>query len=146
MPKDIVILLDGTSNGIAAQRTNVLRLYGCLRKSPEQLVWYDPGVGTLGADGAWSRLWRDTTELWGMATGWGIDANVKQAYRFLIEHYDSGKEGGGARDRIFLFGFSRGAYTARMLAGFIHTIGPDRPAQRQSDRLCLARLQADRRG
>jgi uncharacterized protein (DUF2235 family) len=123
MPKDIVILLDGTSNGIAAQRTNVLRLYGCLRKSPEQLVWYDPGVGTLGADGAWSRLWRDTTELWGMATGWGIDANVKQAYRFLIEHYDAGKESGGARDRIFLFGFSRGAYTARMLAGFIHTIG-----------------------
>jgi uncharacterized protein (DUF2235 family) len=58
-----------------------------------------------------------------MATGWGIDANVKQAYRFLIEHYEDGKEGGDARDRIFLFGFSRGAYTARMLAGFIHTIG-----------------------
>ena len=123
MSKNIVILLDGTSNAIASARTNVLRLYGCLRKSEAQLVYYDPGVGTLGAQGAWSRKAQQASELWGMATGYGIDQNVKEAYRFLVEHYDNGKAKDGERDRIYIFGFSRGAYTARMLAGFLHTTG-----------------------
>lgn len=123
MPKNIVILLDGTSNGITSQRTNILRLYGCLRKSETQLVYYDPGVGTMGAQGTWSRRVQKASELWGMATGAGIDHNVKEAYRFLVENYSDGKAGDGERDRIYLFGFSRGAYTARILAGFIYTIG-----------------------
>lgn len=78
MPKNIVILLDGTSNQVSADRTNVLRLYGILAKSEEQIVYYNPGVGTLGADGAWLRLWRNATEIWGLATGWGLDENVKE--------------------------------------------------------------------
>ncbi|MEG6509505.1 DUF2235 domain-containing protein [Methyloligella sp. 2.7D] len=123
MAKNIVILMDGTTNGIALQRTNILRLYGCLKKSEEQLVYYDPGVGTIGPDGIWSRTKQHTAELWGMATGFGVDQNVKEAYRFLIEHYDDGKAADTERDRIYIFGFSRGAYTARMLAGFIHEIG-----------------------
>jgi len=126
MPKNIVILLDGTSNEIECDRTNILRLYGTLVKSPEQLVYYDPGVGTFGAEGAWSRFWRKAHEVWGLATGWGLDHNVKEAYRFLVENYDNGKRTGTAdveRDRIFIFGFSRGAYSARVLAGFIHAIG-----------------------
>lgn len=126
MPKTIVILLDGTSNEIKANRSNILRLYGCLKKSDQQLVYYDPGVGTLGGEGAWSRLWQKTIELWGMFTGWGIDENVKDAYRFIIDHYDDGKRPDGSeegRDRIFIFGFSRGAYSARVLAGFIHAFG-----------------------
>ncbi|MCH2069552.1 MAG: DUF2235 domain-containing protein [Shimia sp.] len=127
MPKNIVILLDGTSNGITSQRTNILRLYGCLRKSETQLVYYDPGVGTMGAQGTWSRRVQKASELWGMATGAGIDHNVKEAYRFLVENYSDGKAGDGERDRIYLFGFSRGAYTARILAGFIYTIGLIKP-------------------
>jgi len=123
MPKTIILLLDGTSNTISSQRTNILRLYGCLRKSAAQIVYYDPGVGTLGDPGRWSRLAQEASEVWGMATGMGIDANVKQAYRFLVETYDDGKATGLDRDRICIFGFSRGAYTARMLAGFIHAIG-----------------------
>ena len=121
MAKNIVILLDGTSNEIGKNRTNILRLYGTLRKSDDQLVYYDPGVGTFGGDKAWSRLWRKTVEVWGMATGWGLDANVKQAYRFLVENY--ARDADGCRDRIYIFGFSRGAYTARVLAGFLHAFG-----------------------
>lgn len=49
MARNIVLLLDGTSNEIAADRTNVLRLYGTLEKSAKQIVYYDPGVGTFGA-------------------------------------------------------------------------------------------------
>lgn len=126
MPKNIVVLLDGTSNEIECDRTNILRLYGVLTKDAEQLVYYDPGVGTFGAEGAWWRFWRKAHEVWGLMTGWGLDQNVKEAYRFLVENYDSGKRKGtkgGERDRIFIFGFSRGAYSARVLAGFIHAVG-----------------------
>lgn len=126
MPKNIVILLDGTSNEIERDRTNILRLYGVLAKDAEQLVYYDPGVGTFGAEGAWSRFWRKAHEVWGLATGWGLDQNVKEAYRFLVDNYDNGKRKGEVpveRDQIFIFGFSRGAYSARVLAGFIHAVG-----------------------
>ena len=132
MPKNIVILLDGTSNAIKDNRSNILRLYGVLTKNDEQLVYYDPGVGTFGADSAWLGWWRKAHELWGLMTGWGLDENVKEAYRFLVEHYDNGKakgkgggkaSGAGQRDRIYIFGFSRGAYTARVLAGFIRAVG-----------------------
>lgn len=117
-PKKIVILLDGTSNEIKEDRTNILRLYGTLTKSETQLVYYDPGVGTLGAKESWSKLARHGNEIWGMATGHGLDKNVKEAYRFLVENFDK-----DAGDQIYIFGYSRGAYTARVLAGFLHGFG-----------------------
>ncbi|MEQ5869229.1 DUF2235 domain-containing protein [Sagittula sp. NFXS13] len=121
MARDIVLLLDGTSNEICADRTNILRLYGTLKKSESQIVWYDPGVGTFGAENSWSELSRKAQELWGMATGWGLDSNVKEAYRFLVDTVQTDED--GERDRIWIFGFSRGAYTARVLAGFLHAFG-----------------------
>ncbi|MBY5987962.1 T6SS phospholipase effector Tle1-like catalytic domain-containing protein [Roseovarius atlanticus] len=126
MPKNIILLCDGTSNEIARNRTNILRLYGCLKKDEHQLVFYDPGVGTFGAENAWLSFWRRAVEIWGLITGWGLDANVKEAYRFLVEHYDDGTRENVADeepDRIYIIGFSRGAYTARVLAGFIHALG-----------------------
>ncbi|MEM9239570.1 MAG: DUF2235 domain-containing protein [Pseudomonadota bacterium] len=129
MGKNIVILCDGTSNEISKDRTNVLRLYGCLEKSDAQSVFYDPGVGTFGAENSASYYYRRGVEIWGLATGWGLDANVKEAYRHLVHSYNpgSGKGKRGQADRIFLFGFSRGAYTARVLSGFIHAFGLMRP-------------------
>ena len=127
MPKTIVLLLDGTSNEIASKRSNILRLYGCLSKTDSQLVYYDPGVGTFGAEAAWSQIARKAVEVWGMATGWGLDHNVKEAYRFLVDNYDDGRRTGTAPDRIVIYGFSRGAYTARVLAGFLHAFGMMEP-------------------
>ena len=126
MPRNIVILFDGTSNEIAADRTNILRLYGTLEKSPRQLVWYDPGVGTLGVTRSWLRYWRKATEIFGMVTGWGIDDNVKEAYQFLIENHVRALDKATNTpvfDHIHIFGFSRGAYSARVLAGLIHAVG-----------------------
>ncbi|CAN7403079.1 T6SS phospholipase effector Tle1-like catalytic domain-containing protein [Neorhizobium tomejilense] len=127
MSKNIVILFDGTSNEISADRTNILRLFGCLKRSDEQIVYYDPGVGTFGAANSWSRFYRKAFEVWGLATGWGLDQNVKEAYRFLVENYERGPKNVDGRhadrDRIYIFGFSRGAYSARVLAGFIHAFG-----------------------
>lgn len=59
---------------------------------------------------------QDTVTVLGLATGYGLDENVLKAYQFLINHYEDG-------DDIFLFGFSRGAYTVRVLAALIHKIG-----------------------
>lgn len=125
MSKNIVILCDGTSNEISQDRTNILRLFGCLKKSPEQSVFYDPGVGTFGAENSASYYYRRGVEIWGLATGWGLDANVKEAYRYLVHTYQhkSEEDENSEADRIFIFGFSRGAYTARVLAGFIHAVG-----------------------
>jgi uncharacterized protein (DUF2235 family) len=144
MSKNIVILLDGTSNKVSTDRTNILRLFKTLKKNDTQLVYYDPGVGTFGADDSASYYYRKGVEVFGLATGWGLDRNVREAYRFIAENYEHGYssvEGGDndedtdhdeaangavegrSADRLFLFGFSRGAYTARVLAGFIHSVG-----------------------
>lgn len=130
MPKTIVLLLDGTSNQISEQRTNILRLYGCLKRDETQLVYYDPGVGTLGDLNAVFRAGNVLRELWGQLTGYGLDRNVLEAYRFLQANYRTYESEDPAarnpetgRDRIVIAGFSRGAYTARVLAGFIHAVG-----------------------
>ena len=123
MPKNIVILFDGTSNQVSEDRTNILRLYGTLEKSRRQLVFYDPGVGTLAARDSRFTPLPDIAEFWARLTGDGLHANVKEAYRFLVENYERGQPGRGERDAIHIFGFSRGAYTARVLAGFINAFG-----------------------
>jgi uncharacterized protein (DUF2235 family) len=116
MAKNIVILLDGTSNQISGDRTNVLRLYGSLERSKKQLVFYQPGVGTFGLTGWWRQLRSNVRIFMGLATGAGISDNVMEAYEFLVENWSYG-------DKVHILGFSRGAYTARLLAGFIRIFG-----------------------
>ena len=126
MTKTIILLFDGTANTVKANRSNILRLYGCLEKSDRQLVWYSPGVGTFGKEDTLIHFRQRLREWLDRATGWGLDDNVKQAYRFLVENYDDGKRDGRRlqpRDRVVMFGFSRGAYTARVLAGFLNAFG-----------------------
>lgn len=125
-PKNLVICCDGTGNEISENISNVLKLYRCLRKTdrtaPRQMVFYDPGVGTVTEPSTWNRWKADIKLVLGLATGYGLDDNVLAAYGFLVEHYAPG-------DRIFLFGFSRGAYTVRVLAGLIHKVGLISPEQ-----------------
>ena len=124
--RNIVILCDGTGNEISENISNVLKLYRCLRKTPKtqprQLVYYDPGVGTLAQPSTWHRIRANISLVLGLATGYGLDDNVLSAYQFLVDHWQEG-------DRIYLFGFSRGAYTVRVLAGLIHKIGLITPEQ-----------------
>jgi uncharacterized protein (DUF2235 family) len=118
--KRLVICCDGTGNEINENISNVLKLYRCLRKTgktePQQIVFYDPGVGTLARPNAWQKLRQDAFAIFGLATGYGLDDNVLHAYSFLVDNYEEG-------DDIYLFGFSRGAYTVRVLAGLIHKVG-----------------------
>lgn len=120
--KNIVICLDGTGNQIEANLSSVLKSYRTLYKGKEQLVFYDQGVGTLGQQNTWGPFSQKIKAFWGLATGHGLDKKVLVAYRFLVEHFEEG-------DKVYIFGFSRGAHTARVLAGFIYAMGLLRPEQ-----------------
>lgn len=113
--KRLALFFDGTWD-IPESNTNVWRLALMLADRGEdgvpQLKFYDEGVGTRWSD-----------HLFGGAFGFGLSANIRAGYRWLMEHYDPG-------DQIFIFGFSRGAFTARSLAGIIARCGlltPDAP-------------------
>ena len=111
----IAIFCDGTWNSpTQAQPTHVHRLFKATKVSREQRPIYVPGVGT---GGSWrGAVGRGLNKIGGGAFGWGLNANIKQAYRALAMVYQPG-------DEIFVFGFSRGAYTARSLVGMIRKVG-----------------------
>ena len=118
MSKNIVICADGTWNKHedgSEKNTNVARIYDALQKNKpsEQLLFYDPGIGT------------GLSKLTAGATGLGISKNIRDCYAFLVDNYKDG-------DRVYLFGFSRGAYTVRSLAGFVYRCGILRKDYRDS--------------
>lgn len=106
MSKNIVVFSDGTGQeGGVGNPTNVYKLFNMIEdRTANQISFYDRGLGTD---------WRRVT---GSAFGLGISHNIQECYQFIFENYEAG-------DQIFLFGFSRGAFTVRSLAGFIHNIG-----------------------
>ena len=116
MAKNIVICCDGTGNEFGTANSNVIKLYKTLICDPSQVAYYHPGVGTMGARSALTGLGKWWTKLIGLAFGYGISDNVADAYQFLMRHFNEG-------DRIYVFGFSRGAYTARALCGMLHGVG-----------------------
>ncbi len=113
----LIVCCDGTGNEIKENQSNVLKFYRCLKKDvPDQVAFYDTGIGTISNSDRWSVFKSRAKGVFGLATGYGLDANVLDAYRFLIDHHCEG-------DEIYLFGFSRGAYTVRVLAGLINLVG-----------------------
>jgi len=120
MSRNLVLCLDGTSNEPETGATNVARLYDLSVKDAEQLVYYDPGVGTMGARSATTGLGQAATRVAGVAVGYGVRDNIAEAYTWLMENYRAG-------DRVYVVGFSRGAYTALALGGMLRTVGLLRP-------------------
>jgi len=116
MPKNIVICSDGTNNKLAGDLTNVARLSQVVMNDSRQEMFYDPGVGTMAAPDQKTWFGKRWSLLSGLAFGSGLDENVFDAYRFLMEKYEEG-------DKVFLFGFSRGAFTIRVLAGLLRGVG-----------------------
>lgn len=117
MKKRIVICCDGTWNKRDGDKpTNVSKLAQAVPPVGEdgipQVVFYDQGVGT----GAGADRWLGGT------FGVGLSRNVIDAYRFLVDNYSDGGAG-GEPDEIFVFGFSRGAFTARSMTGFLRKAG-----------------------
>jgi uncharacterized protein (DUF2235 family) len=117
MPKNIVVCCDGTGNEYCKNKTNVAKLFDAVENHTErQIAYYDPGVGTLGSTLAITWFGKKLSWLFGLAFAFGLPKNIEDAYSFLMENYEEG-------DRVFLFGFSRGAYTVRALAGMIMKCG-----------------------
>jgi len=106
MGKNIVVLSDGTGQkGGIGTNTNVYKLFNMMEdRTNKQIAYYDPGLGTD---------WRKVT---GAIGGMGFSKNIKQCYQFIFENFE-------ADDKVFMFGFSRGAATVRSLSAFIHLFG-----------------------
>ena len=117
----------------------MLKLYRCLRKTektqPRQLVFYDPGVGTLARPDPWHKLKQDFNAILGLATGYGLDDNVLAAYAFLVDNYR------GRRPDLSVRLFPRRLYRARA-GGADPQGGADLAAAGQSRRQRADRLQA----
>ena len=128
MPKNIVIFSDGTGQRAGLtfdeRRSNVYKLFRAARSGPdsqidpsEQVTFYDAGVGTAAPGASLvGRLWVWVFNLISRATGLGLTTNVVETYAAIIREWEEG-------DRIFLFGFSRGAYTMRLLGGVLSLCG-----------------------
>ena len=116
-PRNLIVCFDGTSNEFGRENTNVVRLVQSLVRDPQrQLVYYDPGIGTLPEPGLFTGFGKKLSEIAGLAFGAGLNGKITGGYRYLMENWRPG-------DRIFVFGFSRGAYTARALAALLHLFG-----------------------
>ncbi len=111
--KNIVICCDGTGNEYGKNNTNVVDLYTLALKNERQIAFYDPGVGTGGWEYEESGSLKAKSD---QATGEGLQKNVEDAYRILMDCYEEG-------DKVYLFGFSRGAFTVRALGGMIYKCG-----------------------
>ena len=109
--RSLIVFSDGTGNkGGVTRDTNVWRLYQMIDRSKgNQCTYYDEGLGTQRFS---------PIRLLSGFTGWGISKNIRQAYTFLVKNY-SYERG----DAIYLFGFSRGAFTVRSLLGMINQCG-----------------------
>ncbi|MGO9169636.1 MAG: DUF2235 domain-containing protein [Candidatus Korobacteraceae bacterium] len=117
MPKNIVICCDGTANEFAEDNTNVVKLFYVLNHDQaKQVTFYHPGLGTMEPAGSLTTFSRQVTKLLGKALGYGLSNDIRDAYEFLMEKYEEG-------DRLFLFGFSRGAYTVRAVCSLLHMYG-----------------------
>lgn len=116
MSKNIVICLDGTGNQFNEDNSNVVKLFRVVIRNASQVAYYDAGVGTLADPDYKTPVAKKISKVLGLGFGRGLTRNVGQAYSYLMEHYEQG-------DRLFIFGFSRGAYTARVLAAFLHCCG-----------------------
>jgi hypothetical protein len=106
MPKNIVLCCDGTNNQFSSDHTNVIRAYKVAVHSAQQVKFYECGVGTMPNPWDKGQLVKRWSMIEGLAFGSGFMQNIEDAYRFLMSNYEPG-------DQVYLFGFSRGAYTAR---------------------------------
>src|SRR5436190_14633085 len=120
--KTIVICCDGTGNSDTGVASNVKRLSELVLRDATQVTKYHRGVGTAARPAGESRLAYWPRHLAELAFGDGIDETLAELYDWLSSTHEQD-------DRVFLFGFSRGAFTLRALAGMVHLFGLLKPNQ-----------------
>ncbi|KAJ7135946.1 hypothetical protein C8R44DRAFT_952508 [Mycena epipterygia] len=116
--RNLILSFDGTSNQYGNKNTNVIELYARIIKNDSQLTYYNSGIGTY-AKPSWRsyKYWKQVIDNQiDLAIAWNFERGVLAGYRWLSNHYRPG-------DKIFLFGFSRGAHQIRTLAAMIAKVG-----------------------
>ncbi|MEO8672388.1 MAG: DUF2235 domain-containing protein [Tahibacter sp.] len=117
MATRLVICLDGTTNRPRSAETHVQRIFRVVARVPNlQIPYYQPGVGTLVPHGVYLRSRALLLKGLDAATAWMLQRHVGSAYHFLMQTWTPG-------DEVFVFGFSRGAYAARVLCGMLSSVG-----------------------
>lgn len=117
MSKNIVVCCDGTCNQFGKVNTNMVRLFQAIeRHDGVQTGFYDPGVGTFAARFCGFYLGKGLGKFLGLTFGYGVQQNMEDCYRYLMDTYEDG-------DKVYIFGFSRGAFTARSLAAMLDKCG-----------------------
>jgi len=116
--RTLVLCFDGTANEYSGDNTNVVKFFSLLKKDDlnEQICYYQAGIGTFFNPGVVSPVFQWGAKILDEAIAWYLNQHVMDGYRFLMQNYCIG-------DKICLFGFSRGAYTARALAGMLFKVG-----------------------
>ncbi|KAL4070334.1 hypothetical protein J3A83DRAFT_4358565 [Scleroderma citrinum] len=118
--RTLVLCFDGTGDQFDADNSNIVQFFSMLKKDDpsQQMVYYQAGIGTYTIPQIATPFWAKLSKTIDMMVGHNLDAHVMGGYEFLMQNctYEAG-------DRICLFGFSRGAYTARALAGMLHKVG-----------------------
>ncbi|TCD62857.1 hypothetical protein EIP91_006338 [Steccherinum ochraceum] len=116
--RTLVLFFDGTGDQFDGDNSNVVQFLAMLKKdnNNEQLVYYQTGIGTYGGEGFATPVAKAVSMTLDSMLAWNLPTHVKDGYAFLMQNYTEG-------DKICIFGFSRGAYTARALAGMLQKVG-----------------------
>ncbi|EGN93859.1 hypothetical protein SERLA73DRAFT_188970 [Serpula lacrymans var. lacrymans S7.3] len=116
--RTLVLCFDGTGDQFDADNSNIIQFFSMLKKDDmsQQMVYYQAGIGTYTIPEIATPFMAGLSKTWDMMVGVHLNAHVMGGYEFLMQNYQAG-------DKICIFGFSRGAYTARALAGMIHKVG-----------------------
>ncbi|KAG9038118.1 hypothetical protein FS837_001313, partial [Tulasnella sp. UAMH 9824] len=119
--KYLLLFFDGTAKSFCKKTTNITALFGALYKmnDEKQLCYYQSGIGTyVSSNNVMGRIWQPISKVFDMAVACYLRDHILHAYIWLMDNYQPG-------DKICLFGFSRGAYIARCLAGMLHVVRHD---------------------
>ncbi|KAG8696704.1 hypothetical protein FRC11_000551, partial [Ceratobasidium sp. 423] len=116
--RTLVLCFDGLGDQLDQDDSNIAQFSQLLKKGDQnkQMVYYQAGIGTSSKHLAPTGIAFKLAKAADMAIGYGLSDCVTDGYEFLMHNYIEG-------DKICLFGFSRGAYTARALAGMLHKVG-----------------------
>ncbi|KAI9444640.1 hypothetical protein H4582DRAFT_832941 [Lactarius indigo] len=117
-PRTLILCFDGTSDKYDKDNTNVVKLYSLFNKDhvDEQVCYYQAGIGTYTTSRFFTSVVQWMANTLDKAIAWYLYQHILDGYQFLMQNYNAG-------DQVCLFGFSRGAYTARALAGMLHKVG-----------------------
>ncbi|KAI0756454.1 hypothetical protein C8Q80DRAFT_1128679 [Daedaleopsis nitida] len=117
-PRTLVLCFDGTGDQFDSDNSNVVKFFSLLKRDDrrEQMVYYQTGIGTYTSPQLVTSAGQAISKTLDEMVAWNLADHVMGGYEFLMQNYEAG-------DKVCLFGFSRGAYTARALAGMVHKVG-----------------------